>query len=109
MKTKLLFLALFAIMMTTAVRAQDECTIAVSLFTEPAKIKNYEGALTHYEKAITQCPSYSVAVYQYAVKMFEYFIEQGDKTKIKDSRSNEWYVRKCDKCAHIFDPRCNIL
>lgn len=84
MKTKLLFLALFAIMMTTAVRAQDECTIAVSLFTEPAKIKNYEGALTHYEKAITQCPSYSVAVYQYAVKMFEYFIEQGDKTKIKD-------------------------
>jgi len=84
MKTKLLFLALFAIMMTTAVRAQDECTIAVSLFTEPAKIKNYEGALTHYEKAITQCPSYSVAVYQYAVKMFEYFIEQGDKTKIKE-------------------------
>ena len=84
MKTKILLLAFFAILMTTNASAQDDCTIAVSLFTEPAKIKNYEGAMPHYDKVITSCPQYSVAVYQYAVKMFEYFIEQGDQTKIKD-------------------------
>ena len=84
MKIKILLLAFFATLMTTSVSAQDDCTIAVSLFTEPAKIKNYEGALTHYDKVITSCAQYNVAVYQYAVKMFEYFIEQGDKSKIKD-------------------------
>jgi tetratricopeptide (TPR) repeat protein len=84
MKTKILLLAFIATLMTTNISAQDDCTSAVSLFTEPAKIKNYEGALTHYEKVITSCPQYSVAVYQYAVKMFEHFIEQGDKSKIKD-------------------------
>ncbi|HCK05791.1 MAG TPA: hypothetical protein DHV98_05395, partial [Flavobacteriaceae bacterium] len=84
MKTKIFLLAFFAILMTTNTSAQDDCTIAVSLFTEPAKIKNYEGALPHYDKVITSCPQYSVAVYQYAVKMFEYFIEQGDQAKIKD-------------------------
>lgn len=40
MKTKILLLAFFAILMTTNASAQDDCTIAVSLFTEPAKIKN---------------------------------------------------------------------
>ena len=84
MKIKILLLAFAAMFSTIHTSAQDDCTIAVSLFTEPAKIKNYEGALTHYDKVISSCPSYSVAVYQYAVKMFEYFIEQGDQTKIAD-------------------------
>ena len=84
MKIKILLLAFLANFITSSVSAQDDCTIAVSLFTEPAKIKNYEGALTHYDKVINSCPQYNVAVYQYAVKMFEHFIEQGDQSKIKD-------------------------
>lgn len=78
------FIALLALMFSVEAIAQDDCTISVSLFSEPAKIKNYDVALTHYDKAITDCPKYSIAVYQYAVKMFEYYIENGDKSKIKD-------------------------
>lgn len=84
MKTKILLVVFLTTLATNFANAQDDCTIAVSLFTEPAKIKNYEGALAQYDKVISSCPKYSVAIYQYAVKMFEYFIEQGDPSKIKD-------------------------
>jgi tetratricopeptide (TPR) repeat protein len=78
------FIAFLTLMFSGQVIAQDACTIAVSLFSEPAKIKNYDVALTHYEKVVTDCPKYSIAVYQYAVKMFEYYIESGDKSKITE-------------------------
>lgn len=88
MKTK--FVLLFSILLLTFsgksfAQAPDDCTITLSYFTEPARIKNYEAALPYYEKLIKECPKENLAIYQYAVKMFEYFIEEkGDKTKVDD-------------------------
>ncbi len=85
MKAKVtMFLTVIAVAVTSTMIAQDPCTVAASLFTEPAKVKNYEAAMPHYEKVVKECPQYSLAIYQYAVKMFEHFIENGDKAKIKD-------------------------
>jgi tetratricopeptide (TPR) repeat protein len=63
-------------------QAPDDCVVALSLFVEPAKAKNYEAALPHYDKVINECPTYSLATYQYGEKMFKYFITNGDNTKI---------------------------
>lgn len=79
-----LLLTVLAVTVTSNLFAQDACTVNASLFTEPAKVKNYEAALPHYEKVVKDCPQYSLAIYQYAVKMFEHFIEKGDKSKITD-------------------------
>lgn len=87
MKTKsILFFSilLFAFSGKSIAQAPDDCTIALSYFTEPAKNKKYEAALPHYEKLIKECPNYNLAIYQYGVKMFEYFIEKGDKSKVND-------------------------
>lgn len=85
MKTKAtLFLSLLALLFVGKMQAQDPCAVSASLFTEPAKVKNYQAALQHYDKVVNDCPQYSLAIYQYAVKMFEHFIESGDKTKIAD-------------------------
>ncbi|WP_235003980.1 tetratricopeptide repeat protein [Aequorivita lipolytica] len=88
MKTKFILLfsmALLAVTGNSFAQAPDDCTITLSYFTEPAKIKNYEAALPFYEKLIKECPNYNLAIYQYGVKMFEYFVEEkGDKSKLND-------------------------
>jgi tetratricopeptide (TPR) repeat protein len=85
MKTKAILLStvLFVALASTAV-AQEKCATLGSLFIEPAKAKNYDGALPHYDKLVAECPTYSMATYQYAEKMFKHFIENGDKSKIDD-------------------------
>lgn len=62
----------------------NDCYATLSLFVEPAKAKNYNGALPHYEKVITDCPKFSMATYQYGTKMFKYFVKNGDKSKVDD-------------------------
>ena len=73
-------------LVTTSGKAQDaqECIAMVSLFTEPAKAKNYQEAYKHYDNVITKCPQTTMAVYQYAAKMFGDFITKGDTAKISD-------------------------
>ncbi|WP_115123038.1 hypothetical protein [Marinirhabdus gelatinilytica] len=89
MKTKVILLAatLFVALGGKSF-AQDECTTLGSLFTAPAKAKNYQGALQHYGPLVEKCPTWSVAVYQYGSKMFEDLIEKGDKSKIADLEKN---------------------
>lgn len=62
----------------------NDCYETLSLFVEPAKAKNYAGALPHYENVINNCPKFSLATYQYGAKMFAYFVKQGDKSKVND-------------------------
>jgi len=62
----------------------SDCYETLSLFVEPAKAKNYNGALPHYEKVISDCPKFSMATYQYGTKMFKYFVKNGDKSKVDD-------------------------
>jgi len=86
MKTFLTGMTLALTLVTTSGQAQDaqECIAMVSLFTEPAKAKNYQEAYKHYDNVITKCPQTTMAVYQYAAKMFEDFIANGDTAKISD-------------------------
>ncbi|QNJ97108.1 TPR domain protein [Constantimarinum furrinae] len=67
-----------------AVAQSENCTILGSLFIEPAKAKNYEGAYPHYAKLVAECPTYSMATFQYGEKMFKHFIEKGDKGKVTE-------------------------
>lgn len=62
----------------------NDCYETLSLFVEPAKAKNYNGALLHYEKVVNECPKFSLATYQYGAKMFSHFIKKGDKSKVDD-------------------------
>ena len=62
----------------------NDCYETLSLFVEPAKAKNYAGALPYYDKVINECPKFSLATYQYGAKMFSHFVKQGDKSKIND-------------------------
>ncbi|MBT7242406.1 MAG: hypothetical protein HN879_03190, partial [Flavobacteriaceae bacterium] len=65
-------------------QAPNDCYETLSLFVEPAKAKNYVGALPYYDKVINECPKFSLATYQYGAKMFSYFVKEGDKSKIND-------------------------
>ena len=87
MKLKLsVLIAVFAIGFGAKLEAQvpNDCYETLSLFVEPAKAKNYEGALPNYDKVITECPKFSLATYQYGAKMFAYFVKKGDKSKVND-------------------------
>lgn len=85
MKTKAIFLsAMLVLAFGSKTMAQEKCATLGSLFIEPAKAKNYEGALAHYDNLVTECPTYSMATYQYAEKMYKHFIGKGDKSKIAD-------------------------
>ncbi len=87
MKMKLtLLITVLVIGFVSKMEAQvpNECYVTLSLFVEPAKAKNYNGALPYYEKVVTECPKFSMATYQYGTKMFKYFVKNGDKSKIDD-------------------------
>ncbi len=82
-----LFVALLTILGTGSkilAQADNDCHVTLSLFIEPAKVKNYDEAVKHYDKVVKDCPTFSVATYQYAVKMFKDFVKKGDKTKVKN-------------------------
>ncbi|GER58205.1 tetratricopeptide repeat protein [Patiriisocius marinus] len=90
MKIKaILTLALFAVTFSGSLFAQgQDCIAKVSMFTEPAKAKNYQEAYKHYDKVVAECPQSTMAIYQYGAKMFEDFIEKGDKSKITELEKN---------------------
>ena len=87
MKMKMtLLIAVLVIGFGSKMKAQapSDCYATLSLFVEPAKAKNYNGALLHYEKVVNECPKFSLATYQYGAKMYAYLVKNGDKSKIND-------------------------
>jgi len=58
MKIRTFFTAITIALVTTSALAQDaqQCIAMVSLFTEPAKAKNYQEAYKHYDNVIEKCP-----------------------------------------------------
>lgn len=88
MKTKAILTTLlvaFALNSSNMIAQGDQnCAVLVSLFTEPAKAKNYQAAYLKYDEVVQKCPQSTMAIYQYAAKMFEDMIEKGDKSKITE-------------------------
>lgn len=61
--------------------AQD-CAKDLSLFSEAAKVKNYDEAFPHYTKLLENCEKYSVVTYQRGALMFKDLLkEEKDETK----------------------------
>jgi len=74
MKTKLTTLLLLLVAVVSTANAQassEECRTLLSLFSEPAKVKNYEAARPHFEKLLASCPQYNLALYQYGENLLE--------------------------------------
>lgn len=104
--TLLLILIVVGFGNKTFAQAPNDCYETLSLFVEPAKAKNYAGALPHYDKVINECPKFSLATYQYGAKMFSYFVKEGDKSKINDLiKSYEYqmsyFPTKTKKAKHL--------
>jgi len=68
--TLLLILIVVGFGNKTFAQAPNDCYETLSLFVEPAKAKNYAGALPHYDKVINECPKFSLATYQYGANVF---------------------------------------
>ncbi len=90
MKIKsILTLALLVVAFSGNTFAQgQDCIAKISMFTEPAKAKNYQEAYKHYDKVVMECPQGTMAIYQYGEKMFKDFIKKGDVSKIDDLEKN---------------------
>ncbi len=73
MKTYLFsFLVLFT---SITINAQDDCASELSLYSESAKVKNYQEALVNYNNLIKNCEEYSIVTYQYGKIMFKALIK----------------------------------
>ncbi len=75
MKTKLttLIVALFLMTGITTLNAQisEECITTGSIFTESAKVKNWDAAKPAFEKLRNNCPNWSLALYQYGERLIK--------------------------------------
>lgn len=58
------------VLVSFVVSAQD-CAKDLSLFSEAAKVKNYNEALPHYNKLLENCEKYSIVTYQRGALMFK--------------------------------------
>ncbi|WP_343766041.1 hypothetical protein [Gangjinia marincola] len=78
MKTKLLLVVLALVAISVPTSAQEDCNVTLSIFSESAKVKNYDAALPIYKKLIEKCPATSMATYQYGEQMFKHYIKNSD-------------------------------
>lgn len=88
MKTKLTSLLILLVIGSLSVNAQipkDQCATTLSLFSEPAKIKNYDAARQYFNPLRTDCPNVSIALYQLGERMLKADLKKaaaGDKLAI---------------------------
>lgn len=77
MKTKLtlLFIALVGAVGLVSAQATEECITTMSIFSEHAKVKNYDAAYEPFMKLRKECPTTSYALYQYGERILHYKIE----------------------------------
>jgi len=77
MKTKLtlLFIALVGALGLVSAQATEECITTMSIFSEHAKVKNYDAAYEPFMKLRKECPTTSYALYQYGERILHYKIE----------------------------------
>ncbi|GLB54152.1 hypothetical protein NBRC110019_31930 [Neptunitalea chrysea] len=83
----LLMVALIGFLGAFSANAQDDCVTNLSLFSNDAKVKNYESAYPNWRKVFDNCgedPSidkYKIAIYYYGDNILEYKIENDPENK----------------------------
>ena len=77
MKTKLtlLFIALVGAVNFVSAQATEECVTTMSIFSEHAKVKNYDAAYEPFMKLRKECPTTSFALYQYGERILKHKID----------------------------------
>eukprot|EP01013_Petalomonas_cantuscygni_P037408 TRINITY_DN6822_c0_g1_i1.p1 TRINITY_DN6822_c0_g1~~TRINITY_DN6822_c0_g1_i1.p1 ORF type:complete len:459 (-),score=-27.10 TRINITY_DN6822_c0_g1_i1:168-1544(-) len=75
-KLKLLFIALVGAVGLVSAQATEECITTMSIFSEHAKVKNYDAAYEPFMKLRKDCPTTSYALYQYGERILHHKIEK---------------------------------
>lgn len=75
-KFKLLFVALLGAISFASAQATEECVTTMSIFSEHAKVKNYDAAYEPFMKLRKDCPTTSFALYQYGERILKDKIEK---------------------------------
>lgn len=58
------------------VASAQDCAKDISLFSEAAKVENYNEALPHYNKLVENCEKYNIVTYQRGALMFKDLLKQ---------------------------------
>ncbi|WP_273568151.1 tetratricopeptide repeat protein [Maribacter halichondriae] len=115
MKTKLYFTAvmLLGCMMAGNAQAQNpECMTNLSIFSEHAKVKNYDAAYAPWKMVYDNCPDANWAIYAYGERILKDKIEKssgGDKDALVNELFGVWdnslkyFPKKAKKADVIID------
>lgn len=90
MKTKLYFTAIMFLGMMGVSNAQaqnPECMTNLSIFSEHAKVKNYEAAYTPWKMVYETCPQLNNAIYVYGERILD------DKIEKSTGAEKEGYIK----------------
>ena len=82
-KLTLLLLTLFAGASTINAQSSVDCVTTGSIFTENAKVKNYEAAYEPFRKLMDNCPKWSYALYQYGERLYRDRLEKASEADKK--------------------------
>ncbi|MGB3776661.1 MAG: hypothetical protein WA951_15500, partial [Leeuwenhoekiella sp.] len=81
----LLLMTMFASAATLSAQSSVDCVTTGSIFTENAKVKNYEAAYEPFRKLMDNCPKWSYELYQYGERLYRDKLEkapEGEKGAI---------------------------
>ncbi|MFH6603510.1 hypothetical protein ACEZ3G_08480 [Maribacter algicola] len=115
MKTKLYFtvtMLMGCMLMGNAQAQNPECMTNLSIFSEHAKVKNYDAAYTPWKMVYENCPDANWAIYAYGERILKYKIEKSSGAD-KDGFINElfgvwdnsvkYFPKKANKASVITD------
>ncbi|WP_031425868.1 tetratricopeptide repeat protein [Flavimarina sp. Hel_I_48] len=82
-KFTLLLLTMFAGASTISAQSSVDCVTTGSIFTENAKVKNYDAAYEPFRKLMENCPKWSYALYQYGERLYRDRLEKAPEEEKK--------------------------
>ena len=103
MKTKLYFTAIMFLGMMGVSNAQaqnPECMTNLSIFSEHAKVKNYDAAYEPWKKTYETCPQLNNAIYVYGERILNHKIEKSSGAE-KEGYVNELLGLYDNKLVHF--------
>ncbi len=103
MKTKLYFAAIMFLGMMGVSNAQaqnPECMTNLSIFSEHAKVKNYDAAYEPWKKTYETCPQLNNAIYVYGERILKHKIDKASGAE-KEGYVNELLGLYDNKLTHF--------
>ncbi len=73
----------------------EDCNVTLSLFTEQAKIENYDAAFPYLKQLREECPKSNLAIYQYGERIYKSRIEKaGEAGKMNEYNEYKKLMRE---------------